>query len=298
MIHPVYYSPEIIAMKRIAAAFFILLTCLSPAQAASSALTAYLQQQESQLNARIGMAVVDAQGTPVFGWRENERFPLTSTFKVLTCAALLDQLHKKHGSLEERVSLQPTELLDYSPIAKDYLPPETISLRKLCSAAVSYSDNTAANRLLTWLGGPAAVTQFMRSLDDNVTRLDRTEPTLNMATPGDVRDTTTPHHIVRSLRLLLASDVLTQIDRATLDNWMREDKVADALLRSTLPEGWAIADKTGAGGYGSRAIIAAVYPPHKPPFYVAIYITQTTASMKTADAVIAEIGRRLFSASQ
>jgi len=77
---------------------------------------------------------------------------------------------------------------------------------------------------------------------------------------------------------------------------MREDKVADALLRAALPPGWAIADKTGAGGYGSRAIIAAVYPPQKPPFYVAIYITQTSTSMKAADAAIADIGRQLFSA--
>jgi len=282
-------------MKRIVGAVTLILFALVPCARAAS-MSDVLKQQETRLNARIGMAVVNAQGTPVFTWRQYERFPLTSTFKVLACAALLDKLRNSGGSLEEKVSLQPDELLAYSPITKNYLPPSTLSLRLLCSAAVSYSDNTAANRLLRYLGGPAAVTQFMRSIGDNVTRLDRTEPTLNEATPGDARDTSTPQSMALALQKLLASDVLAQADRTTLDTWMREDKVADALLRAALPAGWAIADKTGAGGHGSRAIIAAVYPPQKPPFYVAIYITQTSASIKAADAAIADIGRQLFSA--
>ncbi|POP46267.1 HER family class A beta-lactamase [Superficieibacter electus] len=284
-------------MQRLAIMVLTLFTLLPPVQAASSAITNVLQQYETRLNARIGMAVVNEHGVPVFSWRQDERFPLTSTFKVLACAALLDKLHKSGGSLEQTVSIQPEKLLEYSPITKNHLSPATLTLRTLCSAAVSYSDNTAANRLLEYLGGPPAVTQFMRSIDDHVTRLDRTEPTLNEATPGDVRDTSTPKNMALALHQLLASDTLSQADRKMLDTWMRDDKVADALLRATLPAGWAIADKTGAGGHGSRAIIAAVYPPEKPPFYLAIYITQTNMPMKAADAAIADIGRQLFNAN-
>lgn len=39
---------------------------------------------------------------------------------------------------------------------------------------------------------------------------------------------------------------------------MEADKVAEFLLRSALPAGWFIADKTGAGKRGSRNIIATV----------------------------------------
>ncbi|WP_313081361.1 class A beta-lactamase [Atlantibacter sp.] len=283
-------------MKRLfGMAAFILLTLIHPAIAVTTpAMTEFLQQQEKRLNARIGMAVVNAQGEPVFGYRQDERFPLTSTFKTLACAALLERLQKDGGSLDQQVTIQPDELLDYAPITKNYLAPATLSLRTLCAAAVSYSDNTAGNRILTYLGGPQAITQFMRRLGDNVTRLDRTEPTLNEATPGDARDTSSPKSMAAGLQKILTSDTLTPANRAALDSWMREDKVGDALLRATLPQGWAIADKTGAGGYGSRAIIAAVYPPQQAPFYVAIYITRTEATMQMANTAIAQIGERLF----
>ncbi|WP_313626803.1 HER family class A beta-lactamase [Atlantibacter hermannii] len=286
-------------MKKItplfAIAFLTLIALLAPAQASVTPdMTDFLRQQEQRLHARIGMAVVNAQGETVFGYRQDERFPLTSTFKTLACAALLERLQKNGGSLDEQVTIPPDALLDYAPVTKNYLAPATISLRMLCAAAVSYSDNTAGNRILTYLGGPDAVTQFMRGIGDHVTRLDRTEPTLNEATPGDARDTSSPQKMAAGLQKILTAPPLISANRATLAQWMRDDKVGDALLRAALPKGWAIADKTGAGGYGSRAIIAAVYPPERPPFYVAIFITQTEASMKMANEAIAAIGKQLF----
>lgn len=279
----------------IGVALFLLVALIKPAIAAPlSGMTDFLKQQEQQLNARIGMAVVNAQGEMMFGYRQDERFPLTSTFKVLACAALLDKLQQTGGSLDEHVTIKPSELLDYAPITKHYLAPATLSLRMLCAAAVSYSDNTAGNRILAYLGGPEAITHYMRRMGDEVTRLDRVEPTLNEATPGDARDTSSPAKMAAGLQKILTSSSLSPAYRETLTTWMREDKVGDALLRAALPKDWAIADKTGAGGHGSRAIIAAVYPPKQPPFYVAMYITQTTAPMKTADATIAATGKRLF----
>lgn len=283
-------------MKRTIGGVLILFLALcQPAQAINTeGLQAFLKQEEMRLPGKIGMSIVNAEGQPVFGYRQNERFPLTSTFKVLACAALLDRLHKTSGSLNEAVIIQPAELLSYSPITKNYVAPATITLQTLCAAAVSYSDNTAGNRILTYLGGPAAVTRFMRESGDTITRLDRTEPTLNEATPGDERDTSTPERMAAGLHRLLATPRLAAPHREMLEKWMRDDKVADNLLRAALPKGWAIADKTGAGGHGSRAIIAAVYPKGAQPVYMTIYITQTDAEMKMSDGVIKRIGERVF----
>nr|WP_312282886.1 class A beta-lactamase [Pseudescherichia sp.] len=268
--------------------------CQSAHAINTEGLQAFLKQEEIRLPGKIGMSIVNADGQPIFGYRQSERFPLTSTFKVLACAALLDRLHKTAGLLDETVTIKPDELLSYSPITKNYVAPATITLQTLCSAAVSYSDNTAGNSILTYLGGPDAITRFMRESGDDVTRLDRTEPTLNEATPGDERDTSTPERMASGLHTLLATPRLTAPHREMLEQWMRDDKVADNLLRAALPEGWAIADKTGAGGYGSRAIIAAVYPKGAQPVYMAIYITQTDAEMKMSDGVIKRIGERVF----
>nr|WP_308823639.1 class A beta-lactamase [Sodalis praecaptivus] len=192
------------------------------------------------------------------------------------------------------MTIMPQALVGYSPITQTRLAPGKFTLRELCRAAVSYSDNTAANSILEVIGGAGAVTRFMRLIGDNVTRLDRLEPSLNEAVPGDVRDTTTPASVVAALRTILATDVLTLPHRQLLQTWMMDDQVAGDLLRASLPTGWRIADKTGAGGYGSRSIIAAVYPDPKQLFYIAIYITQTAATLQQSNRVAANIGKIIF----
>ena len=107
-------------------------------------------------------------------------------------------------------------------------------------------------------------------MGDHVTRLDRWEPELNEAIPNDERDTTMPAAMATTLRKLLTGELLTLASRQQLIDWMEADKVAGPLLRSALPAGWFIADKSGAGERGSRGIIAAPVPNdqgelHDPP---------------------------------
>ena len=83
-----------------------------------------------------------------------------------------------------------------------------MTLAALCAAAIEYSDNTAANLLLQTIGGPEGLTRYARSLGDEQTRLDRLEPDLNSAVPGDERDTTTPGAMVANLRALLLGNAL------------------------------------------------------------------------------------------
>ena len=76
-------------------------------------------------------------------------------------------------------------------------------MEELARAAVVVSDNTAANLLLARLGGPPGLTQFVRSLGDATTRLDRNEPDLNVNDPGDDRDTTSPRAMISRARRAL-----------------------------------------------------------------------------------------------
>lgn len=202
---------------------------------------------------------------------------------------MLAKVDGKSLSLDQSVSINREMLVTYSPITEKSLAPETIKLGKVCQAAVSYSDNTAANVVFDAIGGSTGFNAYMRSIGDEKTRLDRKEPELNEGTPGDLRDTTTPNAIVSSLRKILLGDVLSASSRSELTRWM-DDQVAGALLRSSMPSDWKIADKTGAGGYGSRSIVAVIWPPSKKPVVVGIYITQTQASLQASNQAIAKIG--------
>ncbi len=92
----------------------------------------------------------------------------------------------------------------------------------------------------------------MHNMGDHVTRLDRWEPELNEAIPNDERDTTMPAAMAATLRKLITGELLTLASRQQLIDWMEADKVAGPLLRSVLPAGWFIADKSGAGERESR----------------------------------------------
>ncbi len=126
-----------------------------------------------------------------------------------------------------------------------------------------------------------------------MTRLDRQEPELNEATPGDPRDTTTPAAMATSLRRLILGDDLSTSSRSQLTAWLVADEVGGPLLRAGLPKNWCIGDRTGAGGHGSRGVIAVIWPPGRAPIVAAIYVTDTGATMDQRNQAIAELGTAL-----
>lgn len=279
----------------------VLLACISAAPLLTTSacaqdltqLTKSIQAEEVTLQARIGMAVFDANTGQTWQYRGEEHFPLNSTHKALTCAALLAKVDEKSLSLTQPVLISKDMVVTYSPITKKSLAPKAMTLGEICHAAVSYSDNTAANVAFDAIGGPTGFTTYMRSIGDDTTQLERKEPELNEATPGDMRDTTTPDAIVKSLHKILLGNVLSPASREQLTQWMLDDQVAGPLLRAALPSDWKIADKSGAGGYGSRSIIAVIWPPAKQPLVTGIYITQTKAPMEASNKAIARIGTAL-----
>ncbi|MBM1144904.1 class A beta-lactamase [Alcanivorax sp. ZXX171] len=262
---------------------------------ADDAVIDTVKQVENRLQARVGVAVSDLGGDRTWRHNADQRFPLASTFKVLACGALLHKVDAGDESLERVIHFKKQDLVTYSPETQQHLD-SGMTLGALCEAAITQSDNTAANLLLDRLDGPAGLTRFLRGIGDDTTRLDRRETELNEGTPGDPRDTTTPDAMLATLRVLVFGDVLSESSRQQLLQWMKDDKIADALLRAGIPDDWTIGDKTGAGGHGSRAIIAVMWPPQQEPVLAAIYITETDASMDQRNAAIAEIGRALAAA--
>jgi beta-lactamase class A len=247
---------------------------------------------ESNLGARIGLAVKDLQSGEHWEYRASERFPLSSTFKPLACAALLARVDQGLERLDRQVAVTAQDLVSYSPVTEARL--EGMTLAELCEAAITLSDNTAGNLVLTAIGGPAGLTAFLRTLGDPVTRLDRWETDLNEGIPGDPRDTTTPAAIAGLMeQLVLGEEVLADGSRVQLTTWLRGNAVGDDLLRAGIPAEWDVGDKTGAGGFGSRSIVAVLWPPARRPIVVAAYITDTEASFEARNAAIAEIGRAI-----
>ncbi|HHF3260568.1 CARB family carbenicillin-hydrolyzing class A beta-lactamase [Vibrio diabolicus] len=248
---------------------------------------------EQQTSSRVGVSVWDTQTDERWDYRGDERFPLMSTFKTLACATMLSDMDSGKLSKNATAKVDERSIVVWSPVM-DKLAGQNTRVEHACEAAMLMSDNTAANLVLNEIGGPKAVTMFLRTIGDKATRLDRLEPRLNEATPGDNRDTTTPNAMVNTLRTLIEGETLSYESRVQLKIWMQDNKVSDSLMRSVLPTGWSIADRSGAGGHGSRGINAIIWKENHRPVYISIYVTETELSLQARDQLIAQISQLIL----
>lgn len=247
---------------------------------------------ERSAQGRLGVAMLDTGSGLALGWREDERFAMASTFKAVLAGWMLALVDQGKERLDERVHYGREVLVEYSPVSGPRAGEGGgLTVGELCAATVSLSDNTAANVLLARHGGPSAFTAFVRSLGDHVTRLDRTEPTLNEGAVGDPRDTTTPLAMLRTLQKLVLGDALTPTSRTWLQRWLVETSTGDKRLRAGVP-GWRVGDKTGTGHGGTSNDIGVLWPPGGgSPVVVTCYLTRSTAAPAQRDAAIAQVAR-------
>jgi beta-lactamase class A len=216
---------------------------------------------------------------------------MCSTFKFLAAAAVLKRVDEKQEKLERFVPYGAKEILEYAPVTKEHLKDGGMTLDALCMAAIEQSDNTAGNLLLDAIGGPAGLTNFVRTFGDRVTRLDRIEPELNSAIPGDERDTTTPAAICSDMRRLLLGDALSETSRRQLEDWLHRNETGAPMIRAGVPKNWIIGDKTGRGSNAATNDIAIMRPPGRAPILLAIYSVGSTATPNDRAAAIAEVAK-------
>jgi beta-lactamase class A len=247
---------------------------------------------ETRAGGRLGVAVLDTATGMIDGYRADERFPMCSTFKFLAVACVLARVDRGAEALSRQVPIPSTGLIVHSPVTERHAG-TAVTVDTLCEAAMTISDNTAANLLLDGIGGPAGLTAWLRSLGDPVTRLDRVEPDLNQAQPGDPRDTTSPAAMASTMRRLLLGDALSGASRDRLAGWLVANQTGGRRLRAGLPPGWRVGDKTGSGANGTTNDIAILWPPGRPPLLAAVYLTETRAPDDDRDAVHVEIARRI-----
>src|SRR5436190_10411005 len=107
-----------------------------------------LGELERKSGVRLGVAILDTRGSTSLTHRAGERFPMCSTFKLLAAAAVLARVDRKQDSLERRIPFTKADLLEYAPVTASRIGEGAMSLGDLCEAAVTMSDNTAANLIL------------------------------------------------------------------------------------------------------------------------------------------------------
>lgn len=241
-----------------------------------------LVELEKKYDARLG---VYAAGVGTIEHRADERFAFCSTFKGLAAAAVLHRNPMTH--LDKRVTYTRADLMKSSKITEKHVH-SGMKLRDLCDAAVRFSDGTAGNLLLRELGGPAELTRYLRELGDTETRMDRVEPDITEATPGDPRDTATPRSIGTDYQRLVLGNTLDQEKRAFLTDLLERSVTGAKRIRAGVPQGSRVASKTGTGEHGTANDIAVVWQPGREPILISIMSSRSAADARYDEALIAE----------
>ncbi|PFI28776.1 class A beta-lactamase [Bacillus thuringiensis] len=240
---------------------------------------------EKEYDAKLGIYALDTGTNQTIAYHSDDRFAFASTSKSLAVGALLRK--NSLEALDQRITYTHEDLSNYNPITEKHVD-TGMTLKELADASVRYSDSTAHNLILKQLGGPSEFEKILREMGDTVTTSERFEPELNEVHPGETHDTSTPEAIAKTLQSFTLGTALPTEKRELLVDWMKRNTTGDKLIRAGVPKGWEVADKTGAGSYGTRNDIAIIWPPNKKPIVLAILSNHDKEDAKYDDKLIAD----------
>ncbi len=229
----------------------------------------------------LGAALIDLQTGEVWSLHGARRFPLQSVFKAPLGAAVLAEVDAGRLRLDETLTLTDSDLSpSHSPVADAYPDRKDYTVAELLERAVGASDNTAADVLMARIGGPGALTAWLRGKRIENLRVDRYERQLQPEITGlasfrpawkgeaayraalaqttpqaqlaatrayltDPRDTATPRGMAAFLAGLQRGELLSPESTVRLLRIMTETQSGPNRLRAGLPPGASLAHKTG-----------------------------------------------------
>ena len=255
-----------------------------PRTPAPAVLKSQIELLRNRFDGLAGISVRSVeQGWAVDSVDAERRMPQQSVSKLWVAMTALDAIDTGRIGLEDRVTIQRGDLtLFHQPIAAlvkgaGY----TTSVRDLLRRAMTSSDNTANDRLMSHVGGPGAVRAFIARKQLGDIRFGPGERQLQAGTAGltwkqdmamgrafeaaraklppDVRqaayrnyvanpiDGAAPSAITAALVRLKLGMLLSRESTAYLIDTMESAKTGKYRMRGAVPPGWSFGHKTGTG---------------------------------------------------
>ena len=264
-------------------------TTKTSASTTADTTTAAFAELATKFHAQFGLYAIDTGSGRSVAYQADERFAFCSVIKAFAASVLLQR--DTDRQLAQVITYSKSDLVDYSPVTSQHVG-TGMTLTAVMAAALEVSDNTALNLMLNQIGGPSALQTALRGLGGTTTNVDRTEPTVNSAVPGDPRDTSTARALATDLRTFALGDALSTTRRAQLVSWLQANTTGGPYIRAAVPAGWKVGDKTGNGDYDTRNDIAVLWPPSGAPIVIAVLSNRGDDENATSnDALIADAAK-------
>lgn len=275
-----------------------LLTNATPSQrpeTAEAELAARLRTLCEGAGGDLGLAVVHVETGRTIAVEGAKPLPLYSVFKLPLAIAVLKDVEEKRLSLGQRVKVGPEDVAPGSQFNTDlWRKPIEKTVAELLEFSIVRSDNTSSDKLLQLVGGPAAVTERMRSSGFN--NIDIRYTTREFAAHRDKPNTGTASDLAQLLARLQKGELLAAPQTELLLGFMTRATTGEHRLRGNLPSGTQVADKTGTGDAGSTTndVGLITLPEGKEHLAIAVLLSGSKLTAEAQEKLIAGLARAAY----
>jgi len=317
--------------RLVAFAAFALLAAASPVIAAPpTAVQSEIARIAQGIDGVVGVAAwrLDGKGPRVLV-NADQQYPMASTFKVPIAGTVLSEVDSGRLKLDQLVPVDPNMMVESEGLAETFHHPGvSVSVENLLELMLTVSDNTATDTLEKLVGGPAVVTQWVRSQGITGLRVDRDTAGLIRdfygLPPGpsfpasleaglkanpkledmgdkplpkfdnDPQDTSTPVAMAQLLERIYTSKALSPASTNLLREIQERNTTGKARIRARLPAGTVVAEKTGTIGGSVNNVGVITLPGNAGKLIVAIFIKKSSKPVEDRERVIADVARALY----
>ncbi|MFV0329974.1 MAG: class A beta-lactamase, subclass A2 [Dysgonomonas sp.] len=253
-------------------------------------------------NATVGVALI-VDGEDILKVNNEFHYPTQSVYKFHLALAVLDYLDKNNLSLDHQLYIKKSELLPntHSPMRDDY-PDGNISLSvaDILKYTVSKSDNNGCDILFRFVGGPAEVDKYIRSLGMTDFAIAATEE--EMHGPWEVQYTnwSTPYTATLVLEKFRTGKILPVAFHDFLWKIMVETTTGGNKIKALLPENTLVAHKTGSSFRNATGLnaaendIAIIQLPDSRYYPLVVFVADSMESSGDNCKIIADISKAVY----
>ncbi|HEY9744474.1 MAG TPA: class A beta-lactamase, subclass A2 [Coleofasciculaceae cyanobacterium] len=259
-------------------------------------LRARIEQISQAAQGRVGVTATVIETEESVTLNGNQQFPMQSVYKFPIAMAVLAQVDQGKLKLDQKIRVEPSDVLQGSRILDEKSQGMEFSLAELLKYMVSESDGTSCNVLLRLVGEPRIVTEYLRSLGVNDIVVANTEKELAQDPAVKYRNYATPDATVLLLRAFHEGKGLSKSSQALLLQLMTETTTGPKRIKGLLPDGTVVAHKTGTsstvnGVTAATNDVGLVTLPNGRHMAIAVFVSDSQANDAIREEVIAKVAK-------
>jgi beta-lactamase class A len=280
---------------------FLLISAFAFAQ--QSVLTQKINTIVKGKNATVGISVLDFGNGFTYDKNAAKKMPMQSVFKFHIAAAVLDFVDKGKLSLDQKVVLNPSNLMEntWSPLRDKYSGKNAeVPLSEILEFTVAKSDNNGCDILLNLLGGPETVQKFMDSKNVKGFQIKYSEAVMHKDWNAQYENYSTPKSAVEVLKKFYDGKLLSEKSTDYLMKVMLSTSTGKNKLIEQLPENTPAARKTGASGKNNAGLtgaeneIAIITLPNGKHYAIAVFVSNSTETNAVNCKMISDISKTFW----